>query len=101
MLVSLLTCCLLAAPEGKLFLADGFGSLRACRPNVLVVRLSSPLAERLDTPEGSDEASACFLRAGATVTGRCPALGMVLVRLGSGEDLPSACLRMGAMPEVR
>src|SRR6185295_6231437 len=101
MLVTLLTCCLMTAPEAKLFLADDLGSLRACRPNVLVVRLSSPLAERLDTPAGSDEAAACFLHAGATVTGRCPALGMVQVRLQSGEDLPSACLRMGAMPEVR
>jgi thermitase len=75
--------------------------MRPCRERSLVVSLASPHAARLQAPEGLEELRSSFARWGAQVVDRCEPLGLLRLEVSSGEDLSSACLRLGALSEVR
>src|SRR3989442_12728874 len=100
-MLSTLVLCLLSAPRGEFSLPDAVGTLHACVPAGAVIALTRPAAQRLLAPGADDDLTALFQGCGARVLDRCDALGLVRVRLVSGEDLPSACVRILAMPEVR
>ncbi len=102
MLASIISLFLCAAqPEQAHLQLDPFGFPRPCRPSTVLIGLQPEASRMAALAGGEDELETCLSSSGARVVDRCPSLGILRVEIDPGEDISSACGRLGELPEAR